>query len=330
MDRFSLFVDAGYLISGGGRLCLGTHVRSHFDVDSSGLIVALQKYGEELTRLPHLRTYWYDAALNATPADGHLIVARLPGVKLRLGRLTEFGQKGVDSLIMRDLITLAANRAVATGILVSGDEDLREGVREAQELGMQMHVLGVELSGVADALSQEADNVDFLRKETLTPYFSVKEAASDPREVGRSFAREWLTRATGTERAEVTAGFPRIAMELDAGLIRRASREVAPYLSNSQKEELRAGFWEVVRGQLSGVDETREIGRGFGREWISTASDADRISLKASFPALPPALDRDLISRAAQVVGSVLDQTQREQLHGGFWDVVIGVASPPS
>jgi hypothetical protein len=74
-----------------------------------------------------LRVYWYDGAPDAIPLSDHLAIAKLTNVKLRLGRLTRGEQKGVDWLIIRDLMTLARERAIATALLVSGDEDLREG-----------------------------------------------------------------------------------------------------------------------------------------------------------------------------------------------------------
>jgi hypothetical protein len=65
-----------------------------------------------------LRAYWYDAAKDAIPTPEQLLIARLPRVMLRLGRLSGGKQKGVDSLIVRDLMTLARERAVATAFLL--------------------------------------------------------------------------------------------------------------------------------------------------------------------------------------------------------------------
>ena len=47
-------------------------------------------------------------------------------MKVRLGFVNSLGQqKGVDSLIVTDMLTLARNRAVAECVLLSGDEDLK-------------------------------------------------------------------------------------------------------------------------------------------------------------------------------------------------------------
>ena len=61
-----------------------------------------------------LRTYWYDAAPDAVPTSDQLQIGAQQGVKLRLGRLSKHGQKGVDSRIVRDLIVLSRNRAVSS------------------------------------------------------------------------------------------------------------------------------------------------------------------------------------------------------------------------
>jgi uncharacterized LabA/DUF88 family protein len=56
----------------------------------------------------------------------------MPDVKIRLGYINGAGQqKGVDSLIVTDLIELARNQAISDAYLVSGDGDLRVAVQIA-------------------------------------------------------------------------------------------------------------------------------------------------------------------------------------------------------
>ena len=55
-------------------------------------------------------------------------------------------QKGVDSLIVTDMINLARNRAISDAVFVSGDEDLRVGVQQAQEFGVRVHLVGIKPS----------------------------------------------------------------------------------------------------------------------------------------------------------------------------------------
>jgi uncharacterized LabA/DUF88 family protein len=143
MDRFALFVDAGHLLAEGGNLCCGTKKRSALRCDFRGLIEELNSFCTEQCGLPILRTYWYDGAKDAVPSPEQLLIAELPRTKLRLGRISGGKQKGVDSLIVRDLMTLARERAVATAFLLGGDEDLREGIVAAQEMGVAVNVMGI-------------------------------------------------------------------------------------------------------------------------------------------------------------------------------------------
>ena len=60
------------------------------------------------------------------------------------------------------MIALAQNRAIRDAVLVSGDEDLRVGVQQAQEFGVRIHSVGIKPSrGSRGSLSlfllQEAD-----------------------------------------------------------------------------------------------------------------------------------------------------------------------------
>lgn len=67
-------------------------------------------------------------------------------MKVRLGFVNSVGeQKGVDSLIVTDMIALARNRAISDAVLMSGDEDLRVGVQQAQELGVRAGCLGIAI-----------------------------------------------------------------------------------------------------------------------------------------------------------------------------------------
>lgn len=90
--------------------------------------------------------------------------------------MNRFGeQKGVDSLIVTDMIELARNRAMADAILFSGDEDLRVGVQQAQEFGIRVHLLGIEPSRKNQSayLIQETDSVHEWRREEIEKFLSL-------------------------------------------------------------------------------------------------------------------------------------------------------------
>ena len=106
-----------------------------------------------------MRIYWYDGTSQG-PTSQHITLAGQANVKIRLGFVNSVGQqKGVDSLIVTDMITLARNRAVAECVLLSGDEDLRVGVQQAQEYGIRVHLLGIRPARGNQSvfLLQEAD-----------------------------------------------------------------------------------------------------------------------------------------------------------------------------
>ena len=134
--------------------------RSQLHLDHERVLALLVKLTAELTSLPLLRIYWYDGA-SAGPNAAHQALAYRPNVKLRLGPMNEGGQQGVDSLLIADLVGLARNRALAAALLWTGDDDLRVGVEQAQELGVRVHLLGIEPAreNQAAALVQAADTV---------------------------------------------------------------------------------------------------------------------------------------------------------------------------
>jgi hypothetical protein len=68
-------------------------------------------------------------------------------------------QKGVDSLIVTDLMDLARNQAISDALIMSGDEDIRVGVQVAQTFGVRTHLVGVKPARGSQSpdLVQEAD-----------------------------------------------------------------------------------------------------------------------------------------------------------------------------
>lgn len=177
MDRVAVFVDAGYLFAQGSVALSGKKAtRSGLDFDHNKAISAISELSQKVTGLPLLRIYWYDGT-STGPTAQHLSLAHMSGVKVRLGFVNTSGeQKGVDSLIVTDMINLARNRAMSDAVLLSGDEDLRVGVQQAQEFGVRIHLLGVRPSrgGQSLFLLQEADTTIEWGPDDLSPFLSVK------------------------------------------------------------------------------------------------------------------------------------------------------------
>jgi uncharacterized LabA/DUF88 family protein len=136
MERFAVFVDAGYFFAAGSQAISGsTTARRNISIrDVSALTTALAKQAsKQCENTSLLRIYWYDAIQGPRMSLEQTTLAHQVGVKLRLGSLNNAGeQKGVDSLVVTDLIELARNRAIADAVMVSGDEDLRVAVQVAQ------------------------------------------------------------------------------------------------------------------------------------------------------------------------------------------------------
>ncbi|HYP86992.1 MAG TPA: NYN domain-containing protein [Polyangiaceae bacterium] len=160
MDRSAVFVDAGYLFASGAKLVTGSlPPRSQLHLDHERVLELLVEKVREQSPLPLLRVYWYDGASHG-PNPAHIALAFRESLKLRLGLVDEHGgQQGVDQLLAGDLVTLARNHAIADALLVSGDDDLRPAVEDAQALGVRVHLLGIApiRENQAAALVQAAD-----------------------------------------------------------------------------------------------------------------------------------------------------------------------------
>lgn len=191
MDRYAIFVDAGYFFAAGALAAFGSKTpRKQVALKSSSAMLSdlCSKASGAADNLPLLRTYWYDAMPGPRLSLEQSALAMLTGVKLRLGALNSQGeQKGVDSLIVTDIIDLARNRAIADAVIVTGDEDLRIAVQVAQSFGVRVHILaaGDPAKNVSPSLQMEADSVTALDAAWFTNHLelistSPKAAATTP------------------------------------------------------------------------------------------------------------------------------------------------------
>jgi hypothetical protein len=126
-----------------------------------------------------LRIYWYDGLLHGQRSMEQEALANADNVKVRLGTVTAGRQKGVDSLIVTDLIELARNHAISDALLLSGDEDLRIGVQIAQSFGVRVHLLGIEPSrgNQSNFLREECDTNGEWTKEEIQEILVLKPPA---------------------------------------------------------------------------------------------------------------------------------------------------------
>lgn len=286
--NLAIFVDAGYLFKQGALSAFGVSLGRHdTSLDASQFVERLTDWVRE--KYPHnemLRTYWYDGSKDGVPSPDQLEVAALPYVKFRRGRINSAGQqKGVDTLIVRDLMVLSQERSIQRAVVLSGDEDLREGIEYAQDRGVHVAVLGIRAKGTSSQsreLVREADQVLYVPDEMIKGTLSrnvpieiakpptstnaqvttapeVKVATNhalspDPVLVAaRNCAQVWLAGATRDEVAALLKGRPSLPATLDGGLLRFIVKQTGIYtLSEDQRREARVAFWETIDASESG------------------------------------------------------------------------------
>ena len=267
MDRFAVFVDAGYLYSETGRLLFNTTDRRAIQLDGPRANEMLINLAKTDCGLSLLRTYWYDGARNGIPTMDQEQIAALLNVKLRLGRINSKNQqKGVDALIILDLVTLARERAISEAYLLSGDEDLREGVRAAQDLGVRVTLIGIPTRGdtfnQSKELVNEADQSTVLTKNDMDKLATLirprqapayqhsiqADPVADVSTAAAKYTRQWLSRATHEELKSIQASRPIIPRALDASLLDSIESEVGISLRRREglRRKARQTFWRLV------------------------------------------------------------------------------------
>ena len=177
--QIALFVDAGYLYAQGSRLLVGQkQERTAINLTVDGVLGKLAEKAKEVAPSARLlRIYWYDGLpRHGRLTNDHIAVAQAQDSKLRLGTINSEGaQKGVDSLIVTDLIDLARNHAISDALILSGDEDIRIGVQIAQTFGVRLHLLGIKPARGSQSpdLMQEADTRHEWPEEIVREFMAV-------------------------------------------------------------------------------------------------------------------------------------------------------------
>ncbi len=177
--QIALFVDAGYLYAQGSSLLIGQkQERMAINLTVDNVLGKLAEKAKEVApSVRLLRIYWYDGLpRHGRLTNDHIAVAQAQDSKLRLGTINSEGaQKGVDSLIVTDLIDLARNNAISDALILSGDEDIRIGVQIAQTFGVRVHLLGIKPARGSQSLElmQEADTRHEWPEEVVREFMTV-------------------------------------------------------------------------------------------------------------------------------------------------------------
>ncbi len=280
-SNLAIFVDAGYLYKQGALAAYGTALKRHeVSLDAQQFVGRLTTY--VVDQFPNdelFRTYWYDGSKGGVASSEQLSVAALAYVKFRRGRINSAGQqKGVDTLIVRDLMVLSQERSIQRAVVLSGDEDLREGIEYAQDRGVRVALLGIEASGGASQsteLVREADQVlalppEILRASLVRVVVAGPDAASSgsnssgvptkgrPGEehlaghttvldAAREYALVWTSAATDNDIAALMAHHPGMPQELDRELMKSVVKRTGIYpLDDDQRKSARRAFRAVV------------------------------------------------------------------------------------
>lgn len=258
MQRFAIFVDAGYLFAGGSDCVFETQKkRSELSLEVEKTIDLLKKKAATLctSQSSLLRIYWYDGANGNRLSTDQQIIANTNDVKLRLGIINSAGQqKGVDAKIVTDLVELSRNRSISDAVLLGGDEDLRIGIELAQEYGIRAHLLCIDQAGTSPTLKQECDTVTFLKKEEISLILSIREAppivTNNNATTIPEVVQQYIDSLSSKDRQDLqqvlstpSASIPR---EHDGKLLGKARDALGGDLTPDEKKELRSEFKKII------------------------------------------------------------------------------------
>ncbi len=290
MERVAAFVDAGYFWVQIAHLLYGWRERREKIVLDARLMreSLLRQIREQFPGCSLLRIYWYDGRdPNGQITPQNREIACLNDIKIRYGTLNGEGQqKGVDGLLMADMIALAQNRAITSALLISGDADLTPGVSAVQMLGVRVHRLEMA-NQVASSpvLSEEVDvNTEWPAGE-IESFISRK--APDGEKTG--------TEPSGTSRTPLS-GQPEGAHPAGTGP-NGATLPAKDTVSPEEQPE------SAARPSL------QEIARAF----VAELEDGEKDTLKRSI-AIPKEYDKRLLFMAKTKLGRYLEAEEKRKL----------------
>ncbi|GAA1355318.1 hypothetical protein GCM10009596_02380 [Arthrobacter rhombi] len=337
----AIFVDAGFLLAVGGQHTAGTSLRSAFRVAYEQLAEGIAAVARKDSGLPLLRTYWYDASRDGLFTDQHKRIGMVDGVKVRLGRISYSGeQKGVDLRLALDLVGLARSGAVSVVYLVSGDDDLAEAVEEAQDLGVQVKLIGLRkpetrigLASVAEHLALCVDGITDLPATLLESTFT-RSVTSGPLPGPGVHVLQGTTAEPGGV-APVASAAPSAPPQHrpvpgpspthltgSTGPVPQvppAERQLV-YSAGHEAGTSAAGHPEA--GDSALLHAVGEVGASVADNWYANTTQRELTELQADRPLLPPEIDRVLLKDCAQQIGEWKTDIQvvRRALRASFWD----------
>ncbi|MBD5641165.1 MAG: NYN domain-containing protein [Desulfovibrio sp.] len=275
MERVAIFIDAGYFWGQLSQIIYGEprnreDIQLNYEEMRESLLRQVER---QFPNFSLLRIYWYDAlGMNDLPSRQHKHLGRLDDVKMRYGTRNTYGkQKGVDGLLMADLILLAQNKAITSAVIVSGDADLIPGVTTAQMLGVRVHRM--EINGQDASSPALCEEVDRNSEWPLTEVENFATAASHDESGYPSYepyfedvedmqtitdtARDFITQMSDEERDNLN-GKTTIPFELDKKLLYLAKTALGRLLYPDEKKELRNKIFELLNSEEKQPAEAQE------------------------------------------------------------------------
>ena len=365
MSRVAVFVDAGYFFAQGSIALTGAkQERRHADLDQDRLLDALQSLAfQQSGHRNLLRIYWYDGVPRAGPTAQQQNMAEADNVKLRLGLINEYGQqKGVDSLIVTDLVDLSRNKAISDAVLLAGDEDVRIGVEIAQSLGVRVHLLGIVPSRGSQArtLLSETDTKTEWSKDTVGEFLTFAQSRvlgdatdpaaedngspeSDPEPIFQQVVAELIEGCTGNDISACRDALRRsgqVPQSYDGRLLATCRTHLSRDLTGPERSRLRQifrasvdeGVAQGVGAVSASVDDASAAGRpvtgaleGQVEESVRDLTEAQIRELQEFWRhsiGVPADYDRPLLASCRERIGRDLTPEERRFLRKRFQDAV--------
>ncbi|MCQ9387465.1 NYN domain-containing protein [Brevibacterium sp. 50QC2O2] len=329
--RYAILVDAGYFYSGLATNITGSSNRAAVKVHESYLIQKLVEQAHFDCGGELLRVTWYDGAKDGIPDHHQQHIGQLPGVKLRMGRINPYGeQKGVDLRLGLDLVSMAVNRTVQTAYIVSGDDDLSEAVEDAQDLGLQVKVIGIpkpdnveRALGVAYNLSLVSDGVLTIDPKTIATGAQRRLADKEPGEALEAALDPDSTSSTPSSPSpKDLAKRPTPAMIAERQAQAQAKAAQAAQMAPTSVLAYSSDGGVIEHGGHGSIplEQIQEVARLTAKVWLDTATETEVRQLMHDKPTVPPELDRLLLNDLANASG-VYDVPfwARYELRDEFW-----------
>lgn len=321
MNRLGIFVDAGYLFAQGSLAISGNvEKRLNLSINEQAVITQLIQTADDISGgTPLLRIYWYDAIGSKGPTLEQKRLANSNNVKVRMGTLNGYGeQKGVDSMIVIDMIELARNHAITDAVLVSGDEDVRVGVQFAQSYGVRVHLIGIASAqgknNQSPSLVQEADTHVDWTQEVVQSFLSIRQPKTGrepgPRQTAEPTAADNVdTHQTADATSAASEATPATGEVRSLG-----GSEVHAAAGPATPEELAASAEDAA-------EKLKHIAEMLANELIAS----DLTKLKEVFQTsntVPPEFDGKLLWRGKTAIGRALQSTEKGFIRKIFRDAV--------